>query len=151
MEEKKSIENHNWSRRFKDGDSRYMTRALIESSAIIIHQTERIIKTKTEVRNVVVLMIDDFKAMVKELGIFDGKDIKEWRQEMDKARVVRKYIREHPDEAEKAMHSMIPKAGTKAFERHIEDITEAMQSLLVLNCDGCTEECPYKNFCTIEL
>jgi len=70
MEKKKATEKRNgWSRRFKDGNSRYMTRALIENNAIIIHQTERIDNPQIEVRNVVVLKIEDFKAMVKELNI----------------------------------------------------------------------------------
>jgi len=70
---------------------------------------------------------------------------------ISKTEEAKKYVQEHPEEAEKAMHSMIPRAGTKAFDRHIEDIVEAMQSLLVLNCDGCTEGCPFKKFCTVEL
>jgi len=50
---------------------------------------------------------------------------------ISKTEEAKKYVQEHPEEAEKAMHSMIPRAGTKAFDRHIEDIVEAMLSTVI--------------------
>ena len=60
-----------YSRRFKFGPSRYMTRALIEDGYIIIKQTERIDHPKVDNRSVVVLSVDDFKRMTKALGLND--------------------------------------------------------------------------------
>lgn len=58
-----------YSRRFKEGDTRYMTYAEIDKDAIIITQNMRMDNPKIDQRNVVVLHIDDFKRMVKTLGI----------------------------------------------------------------------------------
>lgn len=52
-----------YSRRFKMGGFRYMTRAFIEEGYIIIHQTERCDAPKMEYRSTVMLSTEDFKKM----------------------------------------------------------------------------------------
>ena len=58
-----------YSKRFKLGESRYMTRATIENGYIIIQQSERLEHPKIDSRNSFTLSIADFKDMIKKLGI----------------------------------------------------------------------------------
>lgn len=58
-----------FTRRFKEGEYRYSTRAFIEKDAVIIHQTERCDHPKLELRSVVVLSVADFRQMIKVLGV----------------------------------------------------------------------------------
>lgn len=60
---------HSYSRRFRLGDSRYMTRATIDNGFVVISQTERIDNTRIDNRSSVTLSIEDFLQMVKTLGI----------------------------------------------------------------------------------
>ena len=56
-----------YSRRFKLGDVRYMTRATIEDDLVEITQTERMDCPKIDYRSVVILPLADFKKMYETL------------------------------------------------------------------------------------
>ena len=62
-----------YSRRFKIGDSRFMTRAWIEGDDVIIHQAERVENTKICYNSSFLLSVADFKKMVATLGLTDIK------------------------------------------------------------------------------
>lgn len=62
-----------WSRRFKLGEFRYMTRVNIEDGVVIISQSERRDNPKMDYRSVVLLHLEDFKKMAEAVtGANDG-------------------------------------------------------------------------------
>ncbi len=58
-----------YSRRFKLGISRFSTRATVEEDYVIIQQSERIVHPKIDNRNSITLSVEDFRNMIKVLGL----------------------------------------------------------------------------------
>lgn len=57
-----------YSRRFRLGTSRFMTRANIDGEFVIITQSERMDNTRIDNRSSIILFIEDFSNLVIALG-----------------------------------------------------------------------------------